>query len=208
MTDAIHSEDLLEKYKLERVKSPLSIFNLSGVHDFYSNVSSKFYEFGGVVYVSGINVLFNTSVICSVLGLDVSTAFNTVTCHYDMNAYHYEAYLDSSIPLVKGLTNNGNPTLEFTKILFAMLSGLIVPFGDIVFKSILSKNDCPGRHLRAVYAAKGKGVATNASVNFSFHIPIANHIRFTYYEVEDNVINCPEEDSSEEFATTGSSPFN
>lgn len=131
--------------------------------EFYSNVSSKFFESGGFIYVRCIKVSFNPSVICFIFGLDVSTAsdisiFNTVTCHYDMIAYHREPYLDSFIPLVKrqasksrlkpvyrtwldficrnvlGSSNKGNPTFK-----------LVVPFGYIIFKSILSKADSLGR---------------------------------------------------------------
>ncbi|RXH97541.1 hypothetical protein DVH24_007887 [Malus domestica] len=74
--------------------------------------------------------------MCSVLGLEPFSAssissFNLLTCHYDMNAYHREAYIDPSISLswsdflrrnILGSLNNGNPTLESARILFAMLT--------------------------------------------------------------------------------------
>lgn len=91
MADAMCSHDLVEKYKLQRVNSHPSNFNLSIVQEFYSSFSLKFSESGRVVYVRGINVPFNPFVVCSTLGLDISSAFdisafNTVVCHYDMNA--------------------------------------------------------------------------------------------------------------------------
>lgn len=46
---------------------------------------------------------------------------------------------------VSGSSNNVKPTFEFVRILFAMLSGSVVPFGYIIFKSILSKTDRPGK---------------------------------------------------------------
>lgn len=96
--DVIRSDNFVERYKLQSVNSHPSNFNLSIVQEFYSNISSKFFETGGVVYVRGKNVLFDPLVICSIFELDISSAsdissFNTVTYHYDMNAYHREAYL-------------------------------------------------------------------------------------------------------------------
>ncbi|KAB2599793.1 hypothetical protein D8674_010064 [Pyrus ussuriensis x Pyrus communis] len=84
------------------------------------------------------------------------------------------------------------------------------------FSSTLAKNIFKievAAQVAAVYSTNGKGVAMNASANFSFHIPIAKHIRFTYSEVKDNAVNCPEEenpeeDLSEEFTTMGFFPFN
>lgn len=96
--DAICSDDFMERYKLQKVNSHPSNFNLSIVQEFYFNISLKFSKTSGVVYVRGKNVLFSSSIICSIFERDISSAsdissFNTVTCHYDMNAYHREAYL-------------------------------------------------------------------------------------------------------------------
>ncbi|RXH68710.1 hypothetical protein DVH24_031043 [Malus domestica] len=73
-------------------------------------------------------------------------SFNLITCHYDIHVYHHQAYLDSSIPLVKnqvsksclqhfyrlwsvclrrnflGSSNNGNPTLEAARVFYVMMS--------------------------------------------------------------------------------------
>lgn len=55
----------------------------------------------------GVYVLFDSLVICEVLGLEPLCAadmynFNLITCHYDRKTYHRETYLDISIPLSKG----------------------------------------------------------------------------------------------------------
>lgn len=49
----------------------------------------------------------------------------------------------------------------------------------------------------AAYAAKGKDVASNASVNLSFPIPMPKHIKFTYSDDEDDAVNYPEEEFPE-----------
>lgn len=84
-----------------------------------------------------------------------------------MKAYHREAYLDLSVSLIQnqasksrlklfhrnwsdflrinvlGTFNNGNPTLESAKVLHAMLSLSNVPFGYLIFHSIMSKINRP-----------------------------------------------------------------
>lgn len=67
--------------------------------------TSNFPESSRVVYVHGILVPFDPSVIYMVLELgpfftSVLSSYNLVTCQYDMIAYHREAYVDSSILLV------------------------------------------------------------------------------------------------------------
>ncbi|KAB2614198.1 S ribonuclease [Pyrus ussuriensis x Pyrus communis] len=127
MIDVIRSDDLIEKYKLHKS--------------------------GGLVYVRGVMVTFNPSVIYIVLELDPSSAsmsskFNIATSQYDLSVYHRKAYADLLIPLVKGTSNNGNPTLESARVLFAMLTHCDVPFSFLIFKSILSKSKRAGTHQR------------------------------------------------------------
>lgn len=50
----------------------------------------------------GVYVIFDSLVICEVLGLEPSSVddmcnFDLITCHYDMKTYHHEAYLNTSI---------------------------------------------------------------------------------------------------------------
>ncbi|KAB2634113.1 S ribonuclease [Pyrus ussuriensis x Pyrus communis] len=120
MIDVIRPNDLIEKYKLHKVNSPPPNFNLSMVKEFYSNILSTFFESGGLVYVRG----------------------------YDLSVYHRKAYADLLIPFIKGTSNNGNPTLESARILFAMLTHCDVPFSFLIFKSILSKSKRAGTHQR------------------------------------------------------------
>ncbi|TQD76568.1 hypothetical protein C1H46_037898 [Malus baccata] len=111
------------------------------VQEFYSNILSNFPESGGLVYVHGVIVAFDPSVICTILYLDlsfasVSSKYNVATSQYHLNAYQYDAYVDPYIPLfndqvskshlkpfnriwsnficrnVLGTSNNDNPTLD------------------------------------------------------------------------------------------------
>lgn len=52
--------------------------------------------------------------------------------------------------------------------------------------------------MAATYPAKGKGVASNASVNLTSPIPMAMHIWFIYSDDEDDDINGPEEEEVHE----------
>ncbi|RXH94208.1 hypothetical protein DVH24_023892, partial [Malus domestica] len=135
--DAIIVDDLIDCYKLHKVNSPPSTFNLLMVQEFYANVPSKFPDYGGQVYVRGVYVPLDSNVICDILGLELSKVSNMhslylITCHYDIHAYHRKAYLDSFIPLCQSLAlsisiNYGNPTLEAARVLYAMLSLSDVP---------------------------------------------------------------------------------
>ncbi|RXH70848.1 hypothetical protein DVH24_015470, partial [Malus domestica] len=158
--DAIIFNDLIDRYKLCKVNSPPPTFNLSVVQEFYANVPSKFPDFGSQVYVRGMH------------------SFDLITCHYDNDAYHHQAYLDSFILLVKneasklslkpfyrlgsdflrrnvlGTLINGNPTLEAVRVLYAMMSLTDVPFGFFIFRSIMSKTKRPSKQQRGstIYA--------------------------------------------------------
>lgn len=137
------------------------------VQEFYSNIPLNFPESGSLIYVRGVMVAFDSSVICTMLELDPSSAFmsskyNVASNQYDLRAYHREAYVDPSIPLIKsqvsksrlkpfyriwfdfirgnvlGTSYNGNPTLESARVLFAMLIHCDMSFGFLIFKSIMS----------------------------------------------------------------------
>lgn len=167
----------MERYKLHKVNSPPPMFNLTIFQEFYANVSSKFPGFGGEMYVWRVLVPFDASFICLVLSLEpfsVSdmSSFNLLICQYDKNTYHREAYIDPFIPLSKGQAsksrlkpfykswsdflcrnilgslNNGNPTLESARILYAMLTLFDVPFGYLIFKPIFSKTNSHGKQQR------------------------------------------------------------
>ncbi|RXH68707.1 hypothetical protein DVH24_031040 [Malus domestica] len=166
-------DDLINCYKLHKVNSPPPTFNLSVVQEFYANVPSKFSNSGGKVYVRGVYVPFDSNVICDILGLDLSNAsnmhsFDIITCHYDIHVYHHQAYLDSSIPLVKnqvsksrlqhlyrlwsvclrrnvlGSSNNGNHTLEAARVFYAMMS-----LSDVSFGFLISVQSCLRRSVQA-----------------------------------------------------------
>lgn len=150
------------------------MFNLTIVEEFYASVPSKFPDFGREVYVWRVLVLFYASIICLVLGLKPFPtsnmfSFNLLTCQYDKNAYHREASIDPFIPLSKGQAsksrlksfykswsdflrrnilgslNNGNPTLEYARILYARLTLFDVPFGYLIFKPNISKTKSYGK---------------------------------------------------------------
>lgn len=79
------------------------------------------------------------------------------------------------------------------------------------FTTSLEHSEDVATQMAIVYVTKGKGVASDASVNHSSPILMAKHIRFTYSNDVDDAVSSleenPEEDPSEEFATTGS-PLN
>lgn len=85
-------DDLINHYRLQKVNSLPSSFNLSVVQEFYTNVPSKFPNSEGKVFVRGIYVPFDSHVICDILGLDLSNASNIHA--FDLKAYHCESYLD------------------------------------------------------------------------------------------------------------------
>lgn len=64
--------------------------------------------------------------------------------------FFYRIWLDFIRMNVLGLSNNGNPTLESVRILFAMLSGSVIHFGYIIFKFILSKTDRPNKQQKRI----------------------------------------------------------
>lgn len=92
---------------LPKMNSPPPVFNFSMVQEFFANVPFKLLESGGQVFVRKVCVLFDSLVICEVLGLEPSFFadmyyFDLITCHYDMKIYHREVYLDTYIHLSKG----------------------------------------------------------------------------------------------------------
>ncbi|CAN6541675.1 unnamed protein product [Malus baccata var. baccata] len=94
-------DDLIEQYRLHRVNSLPPNYNISMVQEFYSNIPSNFLESGRVVYIRGVMVAFDPSIICTVLELDLSSAsvsskYNVATSQYDLSAYHREAYVSKS----------------------------------------------------------------------------------------------------------------
>lgn len=175
LVDVIPSDDLAEQYRLHRVNFLLPNFNISMVKEFCYNISSNFPESSMAIYVCGVMVAFDPSIICTVLELDLSSAtvsskYNVATSQYDLSAYHHESYVNPSIPLVKGhvskshlktfykiwsdfirrnvlgTSNNSNPTVKSARVLFAMLTPCDVPFGFLIFKSIMSKSKHAGTH--------------------------------------------------------------
>ncbi|KAB2609979.1 S ribonuclease [Pyrus ussuriensis x Pyrus communis] len=140
-------DQVVERYRLYRVNSHPPNFNLSMVQEFYFNIPSNFPEPGGFVYVHGVIVAFDPSVICTILELDpssacVSSKYNVATSQYHLSAYHHEVYANPYILLFKGqvsksilkpfnriwsdfiyrnvlgTSNNDNPTPESARILF------------------------------------------------------------------------------------------
>ncbi|KAB2625984.1 hypothetical protein D8674_017644 [Pyrus ussuriensis x Pyrus communis] len=103
-----------------------------------------------------------------ILGVNMHS-FDLITCQYDIYAYHCQAYLDSSILLVKNQVSksslkpfyrlgsnflrrnvlrtliNGNPTLEAARVLYVMMSLSNVPFGFLIFRSIMFKTKLPSK---------------------------------------------------------------
>lgn len=75
------------------MNSPPSTFILSVAQEFYANVPSKFPDSRGQVYVSGVNIPFDSNVICDILGLEPFNAsnihsFDLINYHYDIHVYH------------------------------------------------------------------------------------------------------------------------
>ncbi|KAB2608598.1 hypothetical protein D8674_011766 [Pyrus ussuriensis x Pyrus communis] len=137
--DAIIANDLIDHYKLHKwLKSSIRMFPPN-----FQILEVKCLE------------PFNASNIHS---------FDLITYHYDIHVYHRQAYLDSSVALVKnqvsksrlkplyrpwayflrrnvvGSSNKGNRTLEATRVLYAMMSFSNMPFGFPNF----SFNHCVG----------------------------------------------------------------
>lgn len=118
--DAMLADDLINHYHLQKVNSPPSSFNLSVVQEFYAYVPSNFPDSRGKFFVQGI---YDSRVICDILGLDLSNAYSIhvldfITYYYDMKAYHCEAYLDFSIHLIQNQASK-------SRLKFSIRIGLI-----------------------------------------------------------------------------------